>query len=111
MSRIAGVPGREVEGTSGGHAYGVKLLPMTTKPDRRSTGQAMRDTAEALERSEALLHDSAERSPDDATSLRLDRLADEVTRQAKRIDRRADAVAASDPQRDADDSAARQRGA
>jgi hypothetical protein len=52
----------------------------------------MRDTAEALERSEAILHDSAERSPDAATTARLHRLGDEVTRQAKKIQHRADGV-------------------
>jgi hypothetical protein len=50
----------------------------------------MHDTAESLERSEAKLHDSAERSPDDETARRLHCLGDEVTRQAKEIDRRAD---------------------
>ena len=50
----------------------------------------MHDTAEGLERSEAILHDAADRSPDEATATRLDALGDEVTRQAKRIDKRAD---------------------
>jgi hypothetical protein len=53
----------------------------------------MHDTAEALERSEAILHESAERSPDDETRRRLHRLGDEVTRQAMDIDRRADSLA------------------
>ena len=52
----------------------------------------MHDTAEALERSEAALHDTAEKSPDPATRERLHDLADEVTRQAKNIDRRADGI-------------------
>jgi hypothetical protein len=58
--------------------------------DRRLTAGAMHETAEALERSEAVLHESAERSPDEETRQRLHRLGDEVTRQAKEIDRRAD---------------------
>lgn len=58
--------------------------------DRRPTAGAMHETAEALERSEAVLHESAERSPDEETRQRLHRLGDEVTRQAKEIDRRAD---------------------
>jgi hypothetical protein len=52
----------------------------------------MHDTAEALERSEAILHESAEQSPDPETRERLHRLGDEVTRQAMNIDRRADAL-------------------
>jgi hypothetical protein len=49
----------------------------------------MHDTAEGLERSEATLHDAADRSPDAETSRRLDALGDEVTRRAKEIDKRA----------------------
>jgi hypothetical protein len=52
----------------------------------------MHDTAEALERSEAILHESAEQSPDRETRERLHRLGDEVTRQAMNIDKRADAL-------------------
>jgi hypothetical protein len=52
----------------------------------------MHDTAEALERSEAILHESAERSPDEETRRRLHRLGDEVTRQAMDIDKRADSL-------------------
>jgi hypothetical protein len=63
--------------------------------DRRRTAEAMHDTAESLERSEAILHDSAERSHDEPTRQRLHALGDEVTRQAKNIDRRADAIAPS----------------
>ena len=59
----------------------------------RSTAEAMHDTAEALERSEAALHESAERSPDEQTRRRLHALGDAVTREAKHIDRRADAIA------------------
>ena len=49
----------------------------------------MHDTAEGLERSEAVLHEAADRSPDPATSRRLDALGDEVTRRAIEIDERA----------------------
>ncbi|BCY09867.1 hypothetical protein L3i22_049550 [Actinoplanes sp. L3-i22] len=49
----------------------------------------MHDTADELERSETMLHEAAERSPDAATTARLHRLGDEVTRRAKEIDRRA----------------------
>jgi hypothetical protein len=52
----------------------------------------MHQTAEALERSEAILHESAEKSPDEETRRRLHRLGDEVTRQALAIDKRADAL-------------------
>jgi hypothetical protein len=60
--------------------------------DRRGTAEAMHDTAEALEQSEAILHESAEKSPDEETRQRLHRLGDEVTRQAINIDKRADAL-------------------
>lgn len=63
---------------------------MTT--DQRNTATAMHETAEALERSEAILHESAEKSPDEATRRRLHRFGDEVTRQARTIDERADAL-------------------
>jgi hypothetical protein len=52
----------------------------------------MRETAEALEHSEAVLHGTAEKSPDETSGRRLHDLGDEVTRQAKNIDRRADAI-------------------
>jgi hypothetical protein len=61
--------------------------------DLRSTAETMRDTAAALERSEASLHESAERSPDEQTRQRLHALGDAVTREAKRIDKRADVIA------------------
>jgi hypothetical protein len=60
--------------------------------DRRGTAAAMHETAEQLERSEAILHDSAEKSPDEETRRRLHRLGDEVTRQAMNIDERADSL-------------------
>jgi hypothetical protein len=55
----------------------------------------MHDTAEALERSEAVLHETAENSPDEQTRRRQHSLADEVSRQAENIDQRADAIAPS----------------
>jgi hypothetical protein len=56
----------------------------------------MHETAEALERSEATLHESAEKSPDEATTRRLHELGDAVTCEAKAIDKRADAISARD---------------
>jgi hypothetical protein len=66
--------------------------------DKRGTAAAMHETAEALERSEAILHESAEQSPDAETRRRLHRLGDEVTRQAMDIDRRADLLPPPDSQ-------------
>jgi hypothetical protein len=60
--------------------------------DQRRTSEAMYDTSAALERSEAALHESAEKSPDEATARRLHDLADGVTREAQDIERRADAI-------------------
>jgi hypothetical protein len=65
----------------------------SSEQDQQSTANTMHDTAEALERSEAILHDSAENSPEPETKQRLHTLGDEVTRQAKNIDKRADAIA------------------
>lgn len=56
----------------------------------------MRGTAEQLEVAEAILHRSAEESPDPGTTTRLHALGDEVTAQARSIDRRADLIAGSD---------------
>ncbi|MEV6492674.1 hypothetical protein AB0M20_29245 [Actinoplanes sp. NPDC051633] len=53
----------------------------------------MHRTAEALEHSEAILHNSADKSPDEATTRRLHDLGDAVTREAKMIDERADVIA------------------
>lgn len=66
--------------------------------DKRGTAAAMHETAEALERSEAILHESAEESPDAETRRRLHRLGDEVTRQAMDIERRADLLPPPDSQ-------------
>jgi hypothetical protein len=55
----------------------------------------MHDTAEALERSEAILHESAERCPDAETADRLHSLGDQVTSQAKQIENRATALDAA----------------
>jgi hypothetical protein len=67
----------------------------TERLGRRSTSDTMHSTAEALERSEDILHESAARSPDPETARRLDDLGDQVTEQAKLIDRRADVIDAS----------------
>jgi hypothetical protein len=56
----------------------------------KRTAAAMHDTAEQLEEAEATLHGSAEAARDQATTERLHQLGDEVTAQAKDIDRRAD---------------------
>ncbi|MFI5934655.1 hypothetical protein [Actinoplanes sp. NPDC051494] len=56
---------------------------------RRATAETMHDTAVEIERSEAILHECAERSPDEATARRLHSLGDQVTGEAKRIDARA----------------------
>lgn len=71
----------------------VAAMRATGDGDRvRSTAETMHETAAALERSEAILHDSAEKSPDPETTRRLHSLGDEVTRQAKEIDARADGI-------------------
>jgi hypothetical protein len=56
----------------------------------------MHDTAAELERSEAILHDCAERSAEDVTAERLHSLGDQVTREARKIDARADAITPPD---------------
>jgi hypothetical protein len=53
----------------------------------------MHDTAEQLEVAEAILHRSADEAPNPATGARLHGLGDQVTAQAKDIDRRADRLA------------------
>jgi hypothetical protein len=62
--------------------------------DHRTTAETMHATAAALERSEARLHESAERTPDAEVTGRLHDLGDEVTRTAIEIDERADAIEA-----------------
>ncbi|WP_433796513.1 hypothetical protein [Actinoplanes sp. CA-252034] len=57
---------------------------------RKRTAAALHSTAEQLEVAEAILHHSADESPDPATRRRLHALGDEVTAQAKMIDARAD---------------------
>ena len=52
----------------------------------------MHDTAERLEVAEAILHRSAQESPNDADTARLHALGDQVTAQAHDIDRRADSL-------------------
>jgi hypothetical protein len=58
----------------------------------------MHDTADKLEVAEAILHRSAERSPDTGTTDRLHALGDQVTARARDIDRRADRLTAAPPQ-------------
>jgi hypothetical protein len=60
-------------------------------PDERErTAAAMHATAAQLEVAEDILHGSAEQSPNEETTARLHALGDDVTAQAKLIDRRAD---------------------
>jgi hypothetical protein len=70
----------------------------------------MHETADALERSEATLHDSAEKSMDEATTRRLHALGDAVTREAKAIDRRADVIGPRTETSDGRNSGQRRRG-
>ena len=60
--------------------------PATTTND---TVDVMRETAASLEAAEAVLHHSAEASPNAATADRLHRLGDEVTAEAGDIAARA----------------------
>ncbi|MFI1996456.1 hypothetical protein [Actinoplanes sp. NPDC020271] len=60
----------------------------------------MHDTAERLEVAEAILHRSAEESPDPAAATRLHSLGDQVTAQAKNIGRRADQIEQPSVERD-----------
>lgn len=62
------------------------------RPVRQSTAETIRETAAALERSEDVLHASAERSPDPAAARRLDDLGDAVTRHARQLAERAEAI-------------------
>ena len=68
-------------------------------PNQRRTAAAMHDTAEQLEVAEANLHRSAEESPNPTTTTRLHALGDEVTAQARAIDRRADLLTQPDVER------------
>ncbi len=63
---------------------------MTELDETTDTAASMRRTAAALERTEAALHRSAEASPDRPTRDRLHRLGNDVTAEAKDIERRAD---------------------
>lgn len=64
---------------------------MTTESRRqpRGTLAAMLETAVALEATEAVLHRTAEESPDPVAAERLHKLGDAVTEKAKDIARRA----------------------
>jgi hypothetical protein len=55
----------------------------------------MRGTAEELEVAEAILHRSADDSPNAETAARLHALGDEVTARAQDIERRADRLTES----------------
>jgi hypothetical protein len=70
----------------------VKAQASRTPAD---TVQTMHETAEELEGAEAVLHRSAEASPNETTAERLHVLGDAVTAQAKAIDRRADQLSRS----------------
>jgi ElaB/YqjD/DUF883 family membrane-anchored ribosome-binding protein len=61
--------------------------PQTTTEDTR---EVMRETAASLEAAEAVLHHSAEQSPNPATRRRLHDLGDKVTAEADDIAARAD---------------------
>jgi hypothetical protein len=63
---------------------------------RERTAATMHSTAEELEVAEAILHRSAEESPDPSTTTRLHALGDQVTAQAHAIDRRADLLTGPD---------------
>jgi hypothetical protein len=77
----------------------------TTAAER--TTAAMHATADELEVAEAILHHSAERSPDVDTTIRLHTLGDQVTAQAHDIARRADQVTDEPHQAERPDSATR----
>ncbi|MBG0560825.1 hypothetical protein [Actinoplanes aureus] len=66
---------------------------------RQRTAATMHDTAEKLEVAEAILHRSAEDSPDPATTTRLHTLGDDVTAQARAIAERADLLTQADTDR------------
>lgn len=75
---------------------------MTNEHNHRlRIAQDMHEIAEDLERSEAVLHESAERAADAQTRRRLHALGDDVTAQAEKIESRAAALA--------DDTTAAQR--
>jgi hypothetical protein len=56
----------------------------------------MHGTADRLEVAEAILHRSAEESPNDAVTTRLHALGDQVTAQARDIARRAERLTGDD---------------
>jgi ElaB/YqjD/DUF883 family membrane-anchored ribosome-binding protein len=68
---------------------------MTELDQTTDTAASMRRTAADLECAEAALHGSAEASPDRNTADRLHHLGDDVTAQAKDIERRADRLVES----------------
>jgi hypothetical protein len=74
----------------GGYVARVTSDQEMTRPER--TAAAMHDTAEQLEEAEAVLHCSADRSPNAETTGRLHGLGDDVTARTRDIDRRADGL-------------------
>jgi hypothetical protein len=74
------------------------------------TAAAMHRTAERLEVAEAILHRSAEQSPNTETTAQLHALGDQVTTQARDIDRRAyRLISERDPLRQPETAARRRR--
>jgi hypothetical protein len=65
---------------------------MTTSDRAASTAARMRDAAAELEVAEAVLHRSAEASPDEHTRDRLHRLGDQVTAKSRDIAARAEGL-------------------
>jgi hypothetical protein len=63
---------------------------MTNRDQTATTAASMRETADALEETEGMLHRSAEASRDQSTRERLHRLGDQATAKAKEIIARAD---------------------
>jgi hypothetical protein len=70
--------------------YGLAMSPEEQISHLDRTVAAMYDTAEQLQVSAGTLHGSAQASPNETSTARLNALGDEVTAQADDIDRRAD---------------------
>src|SRR5690242_2806037 len=79
----------------------------TTAAER--TSAAMHETADKLEVAEAILHHSAEQSPDADATARLHALGDQVTTQARHIAGRADRLTAEPNQAQRSGPATRNR--
>jgi hypothetical protein len=63
---------------------------MTSSTSSRDTARILRDNAEKLEDAEAVLHRSANASPQADTTRRLHQLGDAVTAEARTIQHRAE---------------------